>query len=127
MVQTLLALALVIHGAVHLMYFAASWRFVAVGGVDVSHALFGRVALAGSVARLFGLVWLAVAVGFAAAAFGVWTDASWAFGFTLGVTLVSLAICLLALPDGAFGVIIDVLILVALAYVQLNGAVTGLP
>lgn len=70
-------------------------------------------------ARLIGLVWLALTVGFVIAGYGVWRGEPWALGLTGVLAIASLVVCVLGLPEAVAGIAINVVILGAVAYVAL--------
>ncbi len=65
MIQTIAAVLLAIHGIIHLIGFVTPWRIATLQGfIYKTTALNGALEVGDSGARLIGLVWLALAVGF---------------------------------------------------------------
>jgi hypothetical protein len=117
MIRIILTIVLIGHGLVHLIGFVVPWRQVTVGGLKyTTTVLAGRVDIGTAGIRLFGLFWLVATVGYVVAGIGVFTMQPWWQTLTLGVTLLSLVLCLLALPDTVFGALINLAILGYLFY-----------
>jgi hypothetical protein len=66
--------------------------------------------------RVVGLLWLLAAIGFVVAGVAVFTLRPWWGIVTLGVTLFSLALCILGWPDARFGLLINLIILAYLLF-----------
>ena len=62
------------------------------------------------------LVWLGLTFGFLVAGYGIWRGERWAVGLTGVLAIVSLVVCALGLPEAVAGVVIDAVILAAVAY-----------
>lgn len=115
--RTLVAMALAGHGLIHLIGFVTPWRIAALEGFTYrTTALSGAVDIGDAGVRLIGLLWLGLAVGFAAAAYGVWRGERWAAGLAGVLAIVSLVVCVLGLPETFAGVAINVAILGAVVY-----------
>lgn len=107
------AVFLVAHGVAHIVGFLASWQLRAARDTpDSTWILNGTVDVGDAGMRLFGILWLVAAVAFLAAAVAIWRGN---LRFVAVVTVGSLALCLVGLPNAAVGVWIDVAILVLLA------------
>ncbi len=118
MIQTIAAVLLALHGSIHLIGFVTPWRIAALEGFTYkTTALNGALEVGDSGARLIGLVWLALAIGFVAAGYGVWRGEPWALALTGVLAAVSLVVCVLGLPEAFAGIAINVVILVGVAYV----------
>ena len=113
--RQVLAVFMAIHGIAHLVGFLVPWRLIR-GGDDVpaTTILAGRVDLGEAGMRVFGVVWLGLAVAFLIAAFGAWTDARWWLRFATVVALPSLVFCVVALPETKIGVLVNLAIVAAL-------------
>ena len=110
------AVFLGLHGLVHLMGFAAAWQLATLSEIAYRRTVFnGALEVGDAGTRLLGIGWLVVAPAFLVAAYGLWRARPWALPVTVVVAAVSLAICVLGLPDAYRGVAIDVGVLVAVA------------
>jgi len=118
MIQTLAAVLLALHGLVHLIGFVTPWRIATLEGFTYrTTALNGALEIGDTGARLIGLVWLGVAIGFVTAGYGVSRGKPWALAATGVLAIVSLVLCVLGLPEAFAGVAINVVILGAVAYI----------
>jgi hypothetical protein len=116
MVRIVAAVALTLHGVVHLIGFVVPWRLAEPEGFTYQTTLLaGAVDVGDAGVRLVGLAWLAVAVAFVVLAFGVWRGAPWVLSATALVAAVSLGLCVLALPEAIAGCAVNVAILAAVA------------
>jgi hypothetical protein len=75
--------------------------------------------------RLYGLVWLALAACFAAAAIGVLLRSSWWLAWLEIMSVVSIILCLLSWPDTRLGILANVLVL-GLAFLAIRFEPSGL-
>ena len=79
MIRTLAAALLAVHGLIHLIGFVVPWGIAQVEGFPYrTTALAGAVALGDAGARLVGVAWLVLAVGFVVAGVATWRRAAWA-------------------------------------------------
>jgi len=107
------------HGLIHLIGFVVPWGIATVEGFPYrTTALGGAIALDDTGARAIGIVWLACAVGFVVAGLGVWRRASWALPLTAALAVVSIAVCVLGLPESSAGIVVNGAILGAVAWVS---------
>jgi hypothetical protein len=116
--QVIVAAGVAIHGLIHLIGFVVPWNLATVAGFPYrTTALDGAIALGDGGARTVGVVWLACAVGFVIAGFGIWRGEPWALPLTAALAVVSIVVCVLALPEAVAGIVVNVVILgvVALA------------
>lgn len=68
MLRVLAAVALALHGLIHLIGFVVPWRIAVVEGFPYrTTAINGAVQLGDAAARMTGLAWLALAIGFVVA------------------------------------------------------------
>ncbi|OGO57223.1 MAG: hypothetical protein A2V85_06995 [Chloroflexi bacterium RBG_16_72_14] len=118
-----LAAVLFLHGIVHVIGFLVPWQLMTNPEFEyTTSAAWGTLELGDGGTRLVGLVMLALAVAFAVAALGVLRRASWALSLTVGVTLVSLAACILQSPAAILGVALDLVILAVAGLSRLRAA-----
>jgi len=106
-----LAVLMAVHGVAHLVGFAGAWRLAPDGVAYKTTVLAGHVELGDVGIRAVGVLWLALAVGFAVSALGIIGDRSWWPATALGVTIASLLLCATEWPEARIGVAINVLIL----------------
>lgn len=105
------------HGLIHLIGFVVPWRLAVVDGFAYrTTALGGAIALGDLGARLVGIAWLALAIGFVLAAVATWRGARWAGGLTAVLAIASIAVCVLGLPETVAGIAVNIGILAVLAW-----------
>lgn len=111
------ALFLLAHGFAHLVGFLGSWRLGEFADAPyTTEILNGAVDVGDAGIRAIGLLWIAGAAGFAAAA------VAWLRGrhaVVAAVAIASLALCVVGLPNAIVGVWVNVGILAALAALAL--------
>ncbi len=111
------AVVLAVHGAIHLIGFFVPWQLATVEGFPYRTTLLaGLVDVGPAGIRAVGALWLLVAAGFVLAGFGVWRGEPWAVGVAAGLALGSLVLCVFGLPDAAAGIVVNVAILAAAAF-----------
>ncbi len=109
----------VAHGLIHLIGFVVPWGISSVEGFAYrTTALGGAIALGDTGARAIGIVWLACAAGFVVAGIAIWRRASWAPPLTAALAVVSVAVCVLGLPETSAGIVVNAAILGAVAWVS---------
>lgn len=121
-VQLAASIVLALHGLVHLIGFVVPWRLATIDGFPYHSAVLNRSLEIGDLgARALGVVWLVLAVGFIVAAFGVWRGENWALLLTAVLAVVSLAICVVGLPEAGAGIAINLVILGVIGYLAMTG------
>jgi hypothetical protein len=96
---------MLVHGIAHLVGFLGAWaptRTTVIGD---------RVDLGTSWIKLVGIGWLVMAIGFAVTAFAAAIGAGGWPSWALGITLASLALCVLQLPETKIGLVLNVVLL----------------
>ena len=106
-----LAVFLALHGLAHLVSFVEAWRLIPEGFPYKTTVLAGRVDLGDTGIRIAGVLWLFVALAFAATAIGAIVNATWWVPVALGTAVVSLLLSSAEWPDTRVGVLIDLAIL----------------
>ena len=107
------------HGLIHLIGFVVPWGISTVEGFPYrTTALGGAIALGDTGARAVGIAWLACAVGLVVAGLAIWRRASWALPLTAALSIVSIAVCVLGLPETSAGIVANAAILGAVAWVS---------
>lgn len=115
MILALAAVALALHGLIHLIGFVVPWGLAQVEGFPYrTTALAGAIELGDAGARAVGVAWLTLAVGFVVAAVALWRREPWAVPLAVGLAVASAVVCAAGLPEAAVGIAVDVAI-VALA------------
>jgi peptidoglycan/LPS O-acetylase OafA/YrhL len=118
MIRRIAAIVLALHGAIHLIGFVTPWRIATLEGFAYRTTVFnGALDVRDAGARVIGLAWLGLTVGFLTAGYGVWRGTRWAVGLTGVLAVVSLVVCLLGLPETFAGIAINVVILAMVACV----------
>ncbi len=114
------SLFLVAHALAHLV--GTSQAFDAAAGGTSLDYLGGawHISLSGTL-RLAGIAWAVVAVAYAVAALGEWLGWRNRWRYLTGVTVCSLVLTVVALPETAIGVIVDLGILTGLAVAHRQG------
>lgn len=113
--EGLLAGVLVLHGIAHIVGFVAPWKLLEMTEVPYKTTVLGGMIDLGDVGiRFVGVLWLIVAIGFAAAAMGLLTHEPWWRGLALACTGVSVILTLAELPTTKAGLFVDVGLLVVL-------------
>lgn len=121
MIRTLAAALLAAHGLIHLIGFVVPWGIAQVEGFPYrTSALAGAVALGETGARAVGVAWLVLAVGFVIAGVATWRREAWAAGLTAVLAIASIIVCVLGLPEAAFGIVVNIVILAALGWVRVG-------
>ena len=107
------------HGLIHLIGFVVPWGISRVEGFPYrTMAVGGAIAFDDTGAQSIGVVWLACAVGFVVAGLGIWRRASWALQLTAALAIVSIVACVLGLPETSAGILVNAVILGAIAWVS---------
>lgn len=107
---------IVLHGMAHLLATSVYWKLNESEDLVYNTTILGgRLDLGETGIWIFGLVWLLVGLLTAVAGMGILRQSAWTRPLLLGITLFSLAICLLVLESARIGVIINVAILVVMA------------
>jgi len=118
MIRALGATVLAAHGLIHLIGFVVPWRLAVVDGfASRTTALGGVLALGDVGARMVGLAWLVLAIGFVVAAVATLRGVSWAAALTALLALASIVVSVLGLPETGAGIVVNLGILAALAWV----------
>jgi len=106
-----LGVIMAIHGIAHLVGFLVPWRLIKTSEEPATTILAGRVHMGDAGMRVFGIIWLGLAIGFVIAGIGAWTGSRWWIRFATGVALPSLLFCVLALPQSKIGIPVNLAIL----------------
>jgi hypothetical protein len=115
MIKYGLVALLALHGLVHELGFAATWKFGPAAAVSAKPSLMPGITAGGAPAHVLGAVWLIALLAFVAAAFGVLTDSSWWRIVAAAAAVISLGVCIAWWSDAKAGAAIDIGILIVLA------------
>ena len=119
MIRIILSIVLLIHGLIHLLGFIVPWRLAEIKDLQYkTTVLAGKIDMGESGMKIIGILWLLTALAYVITVFGIFTLAPWWQTFTLWVTVVSLLITVLGIPDSVFGAVINVLIILYLLFAQ---------
>jgi len=114
--KVLMAVALGIHGLIHIIGFLAYFKLVDMKDNPYKTTLLaGRWDIGDRGIRIFGVVWLVVMIGYIVGVIGLVLDQNWWHVLTVAVTSASLAICILDVPGTKFGLAINVVLLILLS------------
>lgn len=101
-----------IHGICHLPGFAVYWQLMRMPELPYRTSILqGRLDLGHAGIRVWGLVWLALAVAFGVLAAGVWLHSSWWLRIVPFVVGFSMLCCVLALPEARLGLAANLMVL----------------
>jgi hypothetical protein len=102
--RVLLAVALLIHGTAHVVGFVVPWKLIASAEVPYrTTVLAGAVDIGALGVRIVGIAWLGVALLFVALAGSVIQHTMWWYEGAFLLVGVSLALCVLGLPQSRPG------------------------
>jgi hypothetical protein len=110
-----IAALMALHGIAHVVGFAGAWQIAPEGFPYRTTVLKGHVDLGNVGIRVVGVLWLVLAVGFVTVAVGAVGGVAWWTAAALGVATVSLLLSILEFPEARLGVVINLLIIAALA------------
>ena len=110
-----LVVLLALHGLVHGLGFAATWKIGPVVAVSATPSLVPGLVPGGAPVQVLGVLWLVALIAFAAAAFGLLTDRTWWRSVAVTAAVVSLALCIAWWSDAKAGAVIDIGILFLIA------------
>ena len=102
--RVLLGVTLLVHGVAHLVGFVVPWRIVTSSEVPYRTTLLGAEVGQGGV-RALGLAWLLVSILFIVLGASVLRHGAWHYEAILTLVGVSVALCLLGLPESRPGLL----------------------
>lgn len=110
-----LAIAMVLHGAAHIVGFAESWQIAATEGVPFkTTVLSGRLNLGLVGIRLGGVLWLLAALAFGLVAAGALMNTDWWMSVALPMAVSSLVLSVIWWPESRMGVAVNAVLIAAL-------------
>ncbi|HVS05787.1 MAG TPA: hypothetical protein VHK65_06430 [Candidatus Dormibacteraeota bacterium] len=111
----LIAAILGLHGVIHAIGFAATWRLGQINAISTTPTFPSGLGSGTTLVQFLGLLWLLLAVAFVGAAVGVASGAGWWRLLAAAAAVLSLVLCLAWWNDAKFGLAIDIAILAGLA------------
>ena len=109
------AILLALHGLIHALGFAATWRLGQITAIASTPTFPSGLVAGSALPRFLGVLWLLLTLAFISAAVGLATKTAWWKGLLIVATVVSLALCVAWWNDAKFGFAIGILILMVLA------------
>ena len=114
--NVLLAVALGIHGLIHIIGVLVNFKLVDMKDNPYKTTLLaGRWDIGERGTRIFGAVWLVIMIGYMVGIIGLTLNQSWWYPLTIVMTAASLVICIFDVPGTKFGLIINIVLLILLA------------
>ena len=117
----ILAVLIGLHGARHLVGFAAKFQLISSISYPYQTSVFGVLELKDTAIRLVGLIWLGAGLGCVLAGSALWDGAAWGTPLAIGSLVVSTVLCVAAWPMSRTGVLAN-LFLLALLFVRRSTA-----
>jgi hypothetical protein len=114
--RTAIAIFVMLHGVAHVPGFIVPWRIATLKDMPYKTTLLSGRLDAGPIGiRIVGSLWLAAAIAFVLVGVAMIVGMQGWFVAAVVVTLVSLILSLLSLPEARVGVVVNVVILALLA------------
>lgn len=110
-----IGIGLIAHGIAHLLGFMVPWRIINSKEMPYRTTLLsGKADVGNAGIRIFGLLWLTVAIAFITIGAGAILKTAWWLNLLPGITMFSLLLSILSWPESKIGVLINIIILTAL-------------
>jgi hypothetical protein len=110
-----IAIAMVLHGAAHLVGFAESWQWSMTETVPFkTTVLNGRLDLGMGGIRVAGLLWLLATLAFGLVAAGAVMNTEWWVSLALPTAVASLVLCVVWWPESRVGAAVNALLIASL-------------
>ena len=110
-----IAIAMVLHGAAHLVGFAESWQIAATESAPFkTTVLSGRLNLGLAGIRLGGVLWLLAALAFGLVAAGALMNTEWWVSMAMPTAVSSLVLSVIWWPESRMGVAVNAVLIAAL-------------
>lgn len=94
MIKWIIALALLVHGIGHIMFFFAAFTPVPMDFVDAPWLLPGAYTIDSPVGKAFAVLWLVAMIGFVGSALGLITNQPWWPSMAVASAVISLVVIL---------------------------------
>ncbi len=126
--RIVVAIFMILHGIAHLPGFIVPWRIAVLKDMPYKTTLLsGRFDAGDAGIRIIGLLWLATALAFVITGIAMMGDRPWWAVTALAVSIVSLILSLLSLPEARIGVALNIVILAGLLVSGMAGWLTIRP
>ncbi len=113
--RAILSIVLAVHGFAHLVGFLVPWKLMFPSDqAYTTRVLSGKVDLGPIGIRVWGLIWLGLAVGFGVSALWGWTGNDAWIQLGTFVSTVSLMMCGMSLPSARIGIPVNIFLLIVL-------------
>ncbi len=114
--RIVIAIAMVLHGAAHLVGFAESWQLSMTEHVPYkTTVLDGRLDLGTAGIRVAGVLWLLAALAFGLVSAGAVMDTTWWASVAATAAIASLVLSLAWWPESRIGVAVNLALIATLA------------
>ncbi len=111
--RRILATALVLHGAIHMIGFAVNWELTETDGFPYSTEVIAGIDVGTSGIRIIGVLWVVATAAFVIAGWVVIRKKPWALTWTLGAAMFSSLLCLLQIDTAWRGLAIDLILVLS--------------
>lgn len=113
--KIIFAVFLMLHGFAHSVGFIVFWRISEFEGIEYKTTILnGKVDIADTGIRIFGIIWLLLTLVYILNGIAVIMNLPLWESMALYVSVTSLVFCIIGWPDSKIGVIVNVLILIFL-------------
>ena len=113
-----LAVFLVLHGIAHIVGFVVPWRIAKMDDMPYKTTIFyGKIDVSDVGIRILGIIWLLIALAYFYSGWITYQQFDFWLTYTLVVSVISLAFCIIAVPDSHIGIYINIA-LIALYYLN---------
>jgi hypothetical protein len=103
---------LIAHAVAHLVGFVVPWRLATLPEMPYRTTVLGGALDLGAVGiRIYGLLWLGLAIAFGIAAGALALSVPWWYRLTLIAAAWSLVMCVVGWPDTRIGVVVNLVVL----------------
>ena len=110
-----IGIAMLLHGAAHLVGFAESWQWAMTESVPYkTTVLSGRLDLGWAGMRIAGVLWLLAALAFGLVAAGAVLNAEWWLSMAMPTAVASLVLSVVWWPESRIGVAVNVVLIATL-------------
>ena len=113
-----LAVFLVLHGIAHIVGFVVPWRIAKMDDMPYKTTIInGKIDVGDVGIRILGIIWLLIALAYFYSGWITYQQFDFWLTYTLVVSVISLAFCIIAVPDSHIGIYINIA-LIALYYLN---------
>ena len=113
-----LAVFLVLHGIAHIVGFVVPWRIAKMDDMPYKTTIFyGKIDVSDVGIRILGIIWLLIALAYFYSGWITYQQFDFWLTYTLVVSVISLAFCIIAVPDSHIGIYINI-VLITLYYLN---------